>query len=61
MAYIQGLNVKCQEQGCTKVAEWELIGRTNAKYGRYCKKHADKRLDSLLEIEKKFTASELGA
>lgn len=61
MAYIRGINVTCQEQGCKKVAEWELVGRTNATYGKYCKKHADKRLDELLATEERFTVKELGA
>lgn len=61
MAYIRGVNVQCQQQGCKKVGDWELIGRTNATYGKFCKKHADKRLDELLAVEKRFTAEELGA
>ncbi len=59
MAYLLTINTTCEESGCTRTATKQLMGRTNAKYGRYCEKHGKRRLDELLETERKFTADEL--
>ncbi len=53
MAYLKSVKHQCHYGGCIQTATKELFNIRNSSHGRFCAKHANIRLASLLKDEQR--------
>lgn len=51
MAYLKEIAMTCDYPGCKSRATYELCGRRNNLFARYCTKHGRQELKSLARVE----------